>query len=84
MVFKWKIKGFDNYIVSKEGYVLRTNYKTNHLHYKESRFINFNKRNQLRLYRNNKLEYWSKKQITLEPIKEINIKTYSNLNLIPF
>lgn len=84
MLFKWKIRGFDNYIVSKEGYVLRTEYTTNHLHYKNAKFINFNERNQIRLYRNRNMEYWSKKQITLDPIKVIVITTTSKLHKKPF
>lgn len=74
MVFKWKIEGFENYIVSEHGHVLRIEYCTRHMHYKSPRFITFNKRNQIRLYKNGSLEYWSKKQLRNKLYKIDSIK----------
>ncbi len=85
MTFIWKIKGFDNYLVSKEGYIFRKSYVTNHLHYKGSRFINPNSRNQFRLWRNGKQEIWSKRQLRnqLIPVNRIEIPTSCKLNKRP-
>jgi len=43
MQFKYKIKGFSNYLFGKGGYVIRLKYVTNHLHYKEARIISYSK-----------------------------------------
>ena len=63
MVIRWKIKGFENYGVTAKGEVVRLKYVTNHHHYKSERVIKCNSRNQFRLYRNSKLETWSKRQL---------------------
>lgn len=86
MTFKWKIKGFENYLVSNEGYIIRRSYETSHLHFKNARFISHNSRNQFRLWRNGRQEIWSKRQLrnVLEPIKPIEIADTCKLKDIPF
>ncbi len=86
MTFKWKVNGFDNYLVSKEGYIVRVQYKTSHLHYKHARFISHNSRNQFRLWRNGKQEIWSKRQLRhqLIPIKPIEMADSCKLMEMPF
>jgi len=86
MTFCWKINGFDNYIVSKEGYILRSAYVTSALHYKSARFVCPNKRNQFRLWRNGKEEIWSKRQLRniLIRIEPLEVATSFKLKELPF
>lgn len=86
MVFKWEIKGFDLYLISEEGHILRKEYVTKHKHYKSPRFISSNSRNQFRLWRNGKQEVWSKRQLrtVLTPIKPIQIANSCKLKELPF
>ena len=81
-----KIKGFSNYYKTSEGWLIRLEYVTSHQHYKSTRFITFNKRNQARLYRNNKLETWSKRQLNgnLESIEPFELPSYSIIIQTPF
>lgn len=71
MVIKWKIEGFENYGVTKDGHVVRLAYVTNHLHYKSEKVIKCNSRNQFRLYRNGNIETWSKKQLSRKLVKQL-------------
>lgn len=86
MTFKWKIKGFDNYLVSIEGYIFRKSYITKHLHYKNARFISPNGRNQFRLWRNGNQEIWSKRQLRnqLISIDPVHITTARKVKGLPF
>jgi hypothetical protein len=87
MTIKWKLRGFDNYFITTEGYVIRGDYVTKHLHFKSIRFISFNSRNQVILYRNGAKEYWSKRQLHRIAYKVKLIKTpdvSSIEDLLPF
>lgn len=86
MTFKWKIKGFDNYIVSCEGFIVRKAYATEHMHYKTARFVRHNSRNQFRLWREGKEEIWSKKQLrnVLVEMKPLELPDSCPLKDSPF
>lgn len=86
MVITAKIKGFSNYYKTKQGWLIRLGYLTSHKHYKEARFISFNKRNQAVLYRDGKKEYWSKRQLNyaLEKIEPFEIQDYCKVKETPF
>ena len=83
---RWKLRGFSNYFVTDKGWVIREEYTTNHRHYKSSRFINKNSRNQFTLYRDGVKEMWSTKQLRniLIAIDPILIDNFSEITNMPF
>ena len=86
MTVKWKLRGFNNYFVTDQGWIIRNEYTTQHQHFKDSRFINKNSRNQFTLYRDGVKEIWSTKQLRniLIGIDPIFIDNFCEITNTPF
>lgn len=86
MTFTHAIRGFDRYLVSKEGYILRNRYVTSDLKYKAPRFIDFDKNNRVYLYNN--FTSWRPTKIKLRGslyrIQPIHMGTKSIIPKYPF
>ena len=50
MDFKYTLRGFSNYLITKDGIIIRKPYVTNHNHYKEAKQIIFDKNNRVYLW----------------------------------
>ena len=86
MIFKHSIKGFSNYLLAKNGFVIRTFYVTNHLHYKDPRLISF-KNNRIYLWSDSgKKERLSQRQLKrmLVEVEPVEIPLFCSLDLTPF